>query len=260
MKKNRYESIIEGIFLDKYVDGNDIVEFNRTDIISKSAELDINLPKNIGDVIYSFKYRASLPVSITQKAQNGKEWVIKNIGRSLYCFQQVNYSRILPDMMLSTIKIPDSTPTIVAEHAFNDEQALLTRVRYNRLIDIFTGAVCYSLQNHLRTTVPSVGQIETDEIYVGVDRLGRQFIFPVQAKGGKDELGIVQIEQDFLLCKHKYPNLICRPIATQFISNDKIAIFEFVLENNEVKKLQEKHYLLVGKGQISVDELSNYNF
>lgn len=259
-EKNRYESIIEGIFLDKYVDGNDIVEFNRTDIISKSAELDINLPKNIGDVIYSFKYRASLPVSITQKAQNGKEWVIKNIGRSLYCFQQVNYSRILPDMMLSTIKIPDSTPTIVAEHAFNDEQALLTRVRYNRLIDIFTGAVCYSLQNHLRTTVPSVGQIETDEIYVGVDRLGRQFIFPVQAKGGKDELGIVQIEQDFLLCRHKYPNLICRPIATQFISNDKIAIFEFVLENNEVKKLQEKHYLLVGKGQISVDELSNYNF
>ncbi|MGL5370104.1 MAG: hypothetical protein ACRDBF_03635 [Plesiomonas shigelloides] len=259
MKKNRYVSIIESIFLEKYIDGDERIEFTRPDIISKSNELGISLPKNIGDVIYSFKYRSSLPESIVEKAANGKEWVIKNIGRSLYCFQQVNYSRILPDMMLSTIKIPDSTPAIVAEHAFNDEQALLTRVRYNRLIDIFTGSVCYSLQNHLRTTVPSVGQIETDEIYVGVDKSGKQFIFPVQAKGGKDELGIVQIEQDFLLCRHKYPNLICRPIATQFISNDKIAIFEFILENNEVKKLQEKHYLLVDKGQISLEELAIYN-
>ncbi len=37
----------------------------------------------------------------------------------------------------------------------------------------FTGITCYSLQNHLRTSVPDIGQVETDELYVGVDKKGR---------------------------------------------------------------------------------------
>ena len=45
-----------------------------------------------------------------------------------------------------------------------DGPALLAKVRYNRLVDIFIGITCYSLQNHLRTTVRSIGQVEIDEI------------------------------------------------------------------------------------------------
>ena len=54
--------------------------------------------------------------------------------------------------MLATTKIPDGTPSIVRKYSISDEQALLAIVRYNRLIDIFLGVTCYSLQNHLRTT------------------------------------------------------------------------------------------------------------
>ena len=32
-----------------------------------------------------------------------------------------------------------ATPGIVAKYAFNDEQALFAKVRYNRLVDVFTG-------------------------------------------------------------------------------------------------------------------------
>lgn len=67
---------------------------------------------------------------------------------------------IEPDTMLATIKIPDGTPSIVKKYSASDEQALLTIVRYNRLIDTFLGITCYSLQNHLRTTVDGIGQIE----------------------------------------------------------------------------------------------------
>jgi len=86
-------------------------------------------------------------------------------------------------------------------YALGDEQALLARVRYNRLIDIFLGITCYSLQNHLRTSVPDIGQVETDELYVGIDARGCQYVIPVQAKGGSDTLNIVQIEQDMALCE-----------------------------------------------------------
>jgi hypothetical protein len=236
---NRYSKLIESIFFAKYKSGDQKVYFERPDLIEKAEELKINLPLNLGDIIYSFKYRASLPSSIISLASDGKEWVIKNVGRAKYVFMLVNYSRIIPDEMLMEIKIPDATPGIVGKYALTDEQALLTKMRYNRLLDIFTGVTCYSLQNHLRTTVPDIGQVETDELYVGVDKNGKQYIFPIQAKGGSDELGIVQIEQDIRLCEHKFPELIVRAIASQFMLNNVIAIFEFKIIENEIKKLRK---------------------
>jgi endonuclease len=244
---SKYNKILENIFFEKYKEGDEYIEFLREDLTKKAKDLNISPPKNLGDIIYSFKYRTGCPASIAKTCKDDKEWVITSIGRGKYCFKKVNYSRIIPDMLLHTIEIPDSTPEIVKEYSLNDEQALLTKVRYNRLIDLFTGVVCYSLQNHLRTYIENIGQIETDEIYIGVDKRGNQYIFPVQAKGGKDEIGIVQIQQDFALCKHKYKNLICIPIAVQFMECNQIAMFSFIEEDDSIKKLEEKHYRLVKK-------------
>lgn len=61
---------------------------------------------------------------------------------------------------------------------------------WGSLIDIFLGVTAYSLQNHPRTTAKEIGQVEVEEIYVAVDRHDRQFIHPVQAKGGSDRLGL----------------------------------------------------------------------
>ena len=126
------------------------------------------------------------------------------------------------------------------------------------MLDIFTGVTCYSLQNYLRTTVPGIGQTETDEIYVGVDKKGIHYVFPVQAKGGKDELGVAQIEQDIALCKHKFPTLVCRAIAAQFLQEDVIVLFELGLEDDEVRKISERHYTLVTQEYLTDEELINY--
>jgi len=114
------------------------------------------------------------------------------------------------------------------------------------------------LQNHLRTTVKNVGQVETDEIYVGIDKKGAQYVFPVQAKGGTDELGVVQIEQDIALCADKFPNLRCRAIAAQFMQEGVIAMFEFNFQEGEIRKESEKHYKLVSPEQLSLEEIQNY--
>lgn len=82
---------------------------------------------------------------------------------------------------------------MIAMYAAGDEQALLARIRYNRLIDVFMGVVCYSLQSHLRTSVPELGQVETDELYVGMDKRGIHYVFSVQAKSRRDHIGVVQI-------------------------------------------------------------------
>jgi hypothetical protein len=119
-------------------------------------------------------------------------------------------------------------------------------------------STCYSLQNHLRTTVPGMGQVETDEIYVGIHQHGSQYVFPVQAKGGSDQLGIVQIEQDFALRASKFPLLICRPIAAQFMEDNVIALFAFEQSSNGVAISHEKHYRLVPPEQVTDDDLRGY--
>ena len=159
---------------------------------------------------------------------------------------------------MASTKIPDSTPGIIAKYAFSDEQAVLARVRYHRLIDIFLGIACYSLQNHLRTTVRGMGQVETDEIYVGLDKSGSHYVVPVQAKGGNDSLNRVQIEQDIALCADKLPSLVCRPVGTQLMQDDLIALFEFEQEGEDVKVVSEKHYQLVPPDAVSLEDLERY--
>jgi len=255
---NRYTQIVERIFGDHYQDGAEEVAFEREDIIRAARELKIKLPKNLGDILYSFRYRASLPESIRVKAPNGQEWIIQPRGRAKYAFVATSLTVISPSAMQPEIKIPDATPSVIAKYALSDEQALLAKLRYNRLIDIFTGVTCYSLQSHLRTSIPKMGQVETDEIYIGLDKRGAHYVFPIQAKGGRDKLGIVQIEQDFAICAEKFPLLICRPIAAQFMANAVIALFEFEQTENGIVIPAEKHYRLVSSDEMTPEDLATY--
>jgi hypothetical protein len=256
--ENRYSVLIAQIFKRHYVPRLTEFEFEREELEHVAHELDIKLPKNLGDVIYSFRYRVALPASIAVTADLNMEWVIEAAGRAKYRFKQVKFNRIVPREELITVKVPDSTPEIISAYTLNDEQALLAKIRYNRLIDLFLGVTAYSLQNHLRTTVKGHGQIEIDEIYVALDRHGRQFIIPVQAKGGTDQLGIVQTQQDIACCKEKFPGLICRAISAQFMSQERIALFELAIDDGSMKVVDERHYKLVFSSEITAEDLEGY--
>lgn len=253
-----YDRIIEDIFFKHYQEGSTEISFPRTEIEETAKTLGVQNPKNLGDVVYSFRFRKPLPDRITKPAPEGKFWIIRLAGRGQYKFDLVNTPAIIPSEVLSETKIPDATPGVISLYAFDDEQALLAKLRYNRLIDIFTGLACYSLQNHLRTYIQEIGQIETDELYIGIDRRGIHYVIPVQAKGGTDKLSIVQIEQDMALCRVRFPGLICRPVASQFMGDDLIALFELEETPEGIRVSSEKHYRLVSPEELSLEELEMY--
>ena len=138
--------------------------------------------------------------------------------------------------------------------------ALLAKIRYNRLIDVFLGIVASSLQNHLRTKIPNYGQIEIDELYVGVDSKGAQYIVPVQAKGGSDTLGVIQTIQDTIFCEtqDRYKNCIARPVSAQFMADETIAMFELTFDGDEVSIVRERHYRLTEAKEIGEKDLAAY--
>ncbi|MDP1697332.1 MAG: endonuclease [Xanthomonadaceae bacterium] len=250
-----YSLMIEGVFFDHRSGKESEFYFERKalDALARSpaviAANDGKPVSNLGDVLYAFRSRRELPDRIIATQPPGLEWTIELAGRARYRFKLATANRILPRTDLITIPIPDSTPEIIAKYALNDEQALLAKVRYSRLIDIFLGITAYSLQNHLRTSVVGVGQIEIDELYVGIDKLGRHFIVPVQAKGGKDKLTPLQSKQDIAFCRKRFPKLQCRAVSAQFMTDDRIAMFELKQEGDEVKVVEERHYKLVQADQ-----------
>lgn len=256
----KYGQIIEWVFHQNHQPDKVRVHFEREELVRASEALGLERIKNLGDITYSFRFRRELPESIQNTAPKGAEWIIVGTGVGEYQFRLALPGKIQPTPHIKPVKVPDATPEIVRHYApGTDEQALLTRARYNRLIDIFTGITCYLIQNHLRTTVSGVGQVEVDEIYVGINKRGTHFVLPCQAKSPGDKFGIVQVMQDIALCRERYPSAICKPIALQFTDENGVAILELaVREESETLKLnvvEEKHYALVPRSQISDAEL-----
>jgi hypothetical protein len=253
-----YDRIMEKVFLDRFESGATEVPFERDDLEVAAKDLGLERPKNLGDVVYTYRYRRPLPLSVQEEAPPGKEWNIRGVGGAKYVFAAEDVFDFEPRTGLRERKIPDATPGIIVKYAQTDEQALLAIVRYNRLVDVFTGVICSSLQSHWRTSVAGIGQVETDEVYVGLDRLGSHYVIPVQAKGGSDRLSRVQIEQDFALCAERFPDLTCRPIGAQFIEGNLVALFELAMDDGRLVIDAEEHYRLVPPEKISDADLRSY--
>ena len=254
---NKYKRVIDWVFQNKYIQGAARVQFSRAELVEAHDTLSLSQSKNIGDIPYTFRFRSELPESILSTAPAGKEWIIEGTGIGEYQFRLAEPGKIEPTSHHLPIKVPDATPEIVKLYATGtDEQALLTRVRYNRIIDIFTGLTCYSIQNHLRTTIEGIGQVEVDEIYIGINKQGTHFVLPCQAKSRGDKFGIVQVLQDMALCKERYPFASCKPIALQFVTENQLAVLELTVrddEDDEVLKfniVDEKQYVLVPKSEM----------
>lgn len=249
-----YEVAVRKIFFKYYEKGATSVSFSKNDIDEFGSHPDVlavNGGKPLSNppaLVYEFRSRRPLPPDIAVTAKPGFDWTIELAGKSKYQFKQVRGLYIEPRADLASIPIPDSTPEIVVKYALDDEQALLAKIRYNRLIDIFLGIAAYSLQNHLRTSAEmdqgGRSQIEIDELYVGVDKQGRHYAIPVQAKGGKDKLSTMQSKQDIYWCRERLPDLECRAISAQFVK-DEIVLFLVTDKSGDIKVVEEKRYKLV---------------
>lgn len=258
-KPNRYAQLIEDIFFRQYKVGCRTIDFTKDDLIETADKIGIKLPNNVPDVIYSYRSRGGKTEKVRKTEPKGFQWVIRGKGKGKYSFSLAKEISLEPNPDYVETKILDATPGIINRYALTDEQALLAKIRFNRLIDIFTGLTCYSMQSHLRTSLPDIGQTETDEFYLGIDKRGVHYALPVEAKGERDKLGIIQIENNFALGnKEEFSGLICRPIAAQFKKDGAIVLTEFQMTKDGIKIAAERHYRLVDSIDLSAEELAQY--
>ena len=90
-------------------------QFHRDEMIDAAKITGVERPDNLGDVIYSFKFRRELPKAIAETAPKGKSWMLEGAGHGLYRFRLVKTggTTIKPRSDIAAIKIPDATPEII---------------------------------------------------------------------------------------------------------------------------------------------------
>ena len=158
---NDYQKAIAWVFDKYHKPGAREVRFTLDDVreAARRARPDHRQPM---DVIYSFRTgrKHELPKGVSERAPEGSIWVLWGDGKSKYRAVVENATEAHFDADLGTSRrssMPDSTPGIISKYAMRDEQALLASIRYNRLLDIYTGIACYSLQESLSHTDKGMG-------------------------------------------------------------------------------------------------------
>lgn len=207
--------------------------------------------RNLGDVTYTYRGgRRQLPEHISSTGN----WVIEARGRGVYAFRRLSRSPYIdiPED-LDTISILDATPEVILRYGSTDEQGLLTKVRYNRLVDTFLGVTAYHLQSHVRAYIPNSGQVEIDDLYFGVDTNGRQYVIPIEAKTADEPLGVIQVVSLNDFGWEVYPELILRSIAVKSWHDGTIFFIEFnnSRDSNEIKVVTYKRYRLIRDKQLA---------
>ncbi|WP_207233571.1 hypothetical protein [Salinicola tamaricis] len=155
-----------------------------------------------------------------------------------------------------TIKIPDATPEIIRKNAKYDEQALLAKVRYNRLIDISSESPRTRSRATYARRSKRWGRSKSTR-FTGVNSNGQQYVIPVQAKGGKDQTRSPKRTKTFATARRNIRTDLPSGLG-QFMGDDRIAMFELMIDDDEIKVVREKHYKLVAASDISDKDLSVY--
>ena len=256
----KYEQIIAHIFHEHFDNAASGFEFPRSAIQEAANELNLGRVSNVGDAIYTFRSRKPLPDSIRATATGDREWVIRTVATGTYRFDLLENATFPINPRLAETLIPDSTPALIQLYSQSDEQALLAIIRYNRLVDIFVRLSCFSVQSHLRTNLTGSGQVEIDELYVGIDRRGAHYVIPIEVKSRADTIGYVQVDNMFELSAQRFPHLIPRVLGAQFVDDDLIALFEFERRRDsvEIDIVSEQHYRLVPSEDLPDDLIVQY--
>jgi hypothetical protein len=244
-QETKYDQLLTSLFKKKWKPSLTEVPFSKDEVIDLARALGLRI-KNLADVIYTYRSRRPMPEAIRRSGN----WLIAARGSGLYAFVKViGETTVSIPASLKVYSIPYAVPEIVAQNLVRDEQGLLTIVRYNRILDVFTGLACFHLQSHIRTHVAGHGQVEIDELYVGVDKDGQGFVLPIEAKEEKEKLGLDKAVALTLFAHARFPRLICRPIGIMRRGLHLFDCIEFepAEELSKVVVLEMRRYQLVSE-------------
>jgi hypothetical protein len=246
---SQYDEVILEVFLRHYRANADRLLFQKDELAEACGRHGITV-RNIPDIIYTYRSRRSLPAEILATGH----WAIEPAGRGAYAFRLLHNAPHfeIPFGDYAPVDIYNAIPEVVEGLLRQDEQSLLTLVLYNRLVDIFTGLTCFHIQNHYRSFIAGMGEVELDALYVGVDKTGTLIVIPIEAKSQAESemIGRIQVSQMAKLVRQDFADLGRRVLAIKILADRTIAIVEFDdhAEPDELGIVSVSRFRLIRRG------------
>ena len=224
---SQYDEVILSVFSHHYREGAKYLKFQKDELADACRKYGITV-RNIPDIIYTYRTgRRMLPPKILATGH----WAIAPAGRGAYAFRLLRNPPHfdIPFKDYAPVDIYNAIPEVVEGLLRRDEQSLLTRILYNRLVDIFTGLTCFHIQNHHRSFVADMGEVELDSLYVGMDKKGALYVLPIEAKSQAESemIGRIQVSQMAKLVRQDFSRLSRRVLAVKDLADGTIAMVEF---------------------------------
>jgi hypothetical protein len=249
-KLARYKRTIEEVFSRRYREGTERLVFKKDELEKTSRNHGI-LSENIPDIVRTYS-RKPLPARILAKGN----WVFEVAGRGIYAFRLL-HNRPHFDLGFqdcAAVDIYNPIPAVVEVLLPQDQESLLTRVLYHRLVDIFTGLTCFHIRNHYCSFVTGVGEVELDALYVGVDKTGTLFVLPIEAKSQAESkvIGRTQLSRIARLVRQDFATLRRRILAVRDFADGTIAMIEFndVEEPDDFGIVSVSRFRLIRRGAV----------
>src|SRR5258705_3960581 len=86
-KEARYDAVVSELSRRNYNSKSNSFAFERSELLDIIQTLKLVSIKNLGDVLYTYRFRREFPLSIRKTAAPGLEWAIKLAGRGRYKFR-----------------------------------------------------------------------------------------------------------------------------------------------------------------------------
>src|SRR2546423_2980 len=104
-KGSVYGDAIRTVFFKGYVKGINRFIFNRRELLEAMRSRGLLMPKsseeeiakNIGDIVYTFRFRKAFPKEILETAPTGKMWILLGVGDARYEFRLITTPSLAPD-------------------------------------------------------------------------------------------------------------------------------------------------------------------
>lgn len=238
---NRYEAMMALIFSEKYQETDAPIPFTKDDLIAAAESLLIDLPQNLSDIVYALRHRSPIPDGIQQTARPGQEWVIETGESGQYSLVQRPNRQIEADPTAFDYLLEDQTPKAAREFGMKGAPLLDCILRNNEILKEFLGSTVEHLQSQVRTNVSGVGQVEVGSLfYCEID----EAIIPVTLVAKSGEFNLNKAAQSMKFAAVHHPELNCRPVVAQLLSDRKIALFELTGSSEAPRVLQETHFTL----------------
>ncbi|MDM8517807.1 hypothetical protein QUF76_16550 [Desulfobacterales bacterium HSG16] len=93
---SKYDRVIEKVFFNNYNESMSRILFDREELAQACQTLDIASIKNLGDIVYSYRFRKNLPKAIENTTPSNHEWIIVGAGIGMYEFRLSVKSKIEP--------------------------------------------------------------------------------------------------------------------------------------------------------------------